>query len=65
MVSEFLLHTAEILFCHSARCASAAIIVCRDDDVFAAKNFLLNNFYVIIIIIILCVNITVFHLIIV
>jgi hypothetical protein len=30
--------------CASARCASAANVVCRDADVFRARNILLNLF---------------------
>jgi hypothetical protein len=30
--------------CPSARCASAANVVCRDVDVFVATNFVLNHF---------------------
>jgi hypothetical protein len=39
--------------CPSARCASAANVVCRDVDVFAARNVLLSRFYNVIIIIII------------
>jgi hypothetical protein len=31
--------------CPSARCASAANVVCRDIDIFEARNVLLNRFY--------------------
>jgi hypothetical protein len=31
--------------CLSARCASAANVVCRDVDVFGARNVLINRFY--------------------
>jgi hypothetical protein len=50
---EFLLGISENLFCPvstphvkncpSARCASAANVVCRDVDVFGARNVLLNH----------------------
>jgi hypothetical protein len=35
--------------CPSARCASAANVVCRDVDVFGANNVLLNHIIVIVI----------------
>jgi hypothetical protein len=30
--------------CPSARCASAANVVCKDDDVFGARNLLLSHY---------------------
>jgi hypothetical protein len=53
LVSEFLLCISDFAWfnvcsssknCPSARCASAANVVCRDVDVFGAGNVHLNNF---------------------
>jgi hypothetical protein len=52
LLFEFLLGSSETAFfsvcsssknCPSARCASAANVVCRNVDVFGARNVLLNH----------------------